>query len=77
MDDSSEKNEIIQLDISTESIITRCLDQIKETNLKAYEMLIDRIQKGFFEQPQTKSALNKLTDQLLDTIQKKETKNAD
>lgn len=76
MDESTEKAELIQVDLSTDSIIAGLFALLRETNPSAYNLFMNKNREGFFEQLQSKSSLNKLADQLLDTIQKRKTENA-
>ncbi len=49
-------------------LIKDSLDDFKETNEKAYEILISFCDEGFFESRQTPKPLRELANKLLDTI---------
>jgi hypothetical protein len=53
-------------------IIKKSLEVLKPQNTLAYEILSAKIEEGFFEMHQTRSNLDRLTHQLIDTVTKSE-----
>lgn len=62
---------------SVQDILRSSLTELAQQNKGAYDLLVQKASEGFFEQHQTRGALNKLATQLLNTAETRESENED
>lgn len=53
---------------SVQDVLRSSLTELVQQNKGAYDLLVRKASEGFFEQHQTRGALNKLATQLLNTV---------
>jgi len=70
-----EGNEAKSTNKSVEDILRSSLTELAQQNKGAYDLLVQKASEGFFEQHQTRGALNKLATQLLNTAETRESEN--
>lgn len=63
---------ISEEEVSIAEQIKTSLRGLEETNKKAYDLLISRVDMGFFETRKTPKPLKELANQLLETIDERQ-----
>ena len=72
----STENEMNEVEATLSEVIAKSLASLKEQYLPVYEVLSGKIEDGFFEKPQSKSAINALADSVLEAILSQEGEDA-
>ena len=62
------ENEKNEREATISDVVVKSLAALAEQDLPVYEALLSKIQEGFLEKPQSKSAINSFTDSLLEII---------
>jgi len=69
-------NKSVLDEINLKDILADQLRNLKTVNPGASSIMTEKIRKGYFEEKQSKKALNSLADLLISTIEEQEDQNA-
>jgi FPC/CPF motif-containing protein YcgG len=75
-DEDNMANKSVLDEINLKDILADQLRNLKTVNPGASSIMTEKIRKGYFEEKQSKKALNSLADLLISTIEEQEDQNA-
>jgi hypothetical protein len=61
-------NPINDMETATSSLVAKSIAPLDDADPLVYSLLINKIQNGFFEKPQSKNAVNALADRIIEAI---------